>query len=342
MSLGLRLQRRLVESSPPAHCPELGPCLTWTGFVNPRGYGQINRGGRDLGLALTHRVSWEQAYGPIPDELNVLHRCDNPPCCRPDHLFLGTIADNNADMLAKGRYNVTPECMPRGSDNHNAKLTEEVVREARELHAQGMTGKSLAARYGVSRATMSSMLRRQTWTHVALILALALGLAACGSAPTAAPSVTPPTQVHEVTVTRVIDGDTVVITSPDGAETTVRILSIDSPETKKPGAPIGCWGPEASQYATTVLLNRMVVLVPDPTQDAVDRYGRTLAYVELADGPNAGQDFSTLAAAQGAARSYIYDPRHPPQRIGEIQAAERDAVQGRRGLWGACLTRPTR
>lgn len=168
-------------------------------------------------------------------------------------------------------------------------------------------------------------------------------LSACGVAPTVestAPPMVP--AAHEVVVTEVTDGDTIRVTSSDGTETKVRIVGIDSPETKKPGAPIGCWGPEALQYATDTLLHRMVVLVPDPTQDAVDRYGRTLAYVELADGPNAGQDFSTMAALQGAARSYVYDPRHPPQRIGEIQAAERDAVQARRGLWGACLTRPTR
>jgi micrococcal nuclease len=169
-------------------------------------------------------------------------------------------------------------------------------------------------------------------------------LSACGVAPTVESTSPPPAAVaHEVVVTEVTDGDTIRVTSPDGSRTKVRPLAIDSPETKNPQKPgIECWGPESSQYATTVLLNRMVVLVPDPTQDAVDRYGRTLAYVELADGPNAGQDFSTMAAVAGAARSYIYDQRHPPQRIGEIQAAERDAVQARRGLWGACLTRPTR
>jgi micrococcal nuclease len=168
-------------------------------------------------------------------------------------------------------------------------------------------------------------------------------LSACGVAPTVESTAPPPAAVaHEVVVTEVTDGDTIRVTSPDGTETKIRIVGIDSPEVKDPRKPVQCWGPEASQYATTVLLNRMVVLVPDPTQDAIDRYGRTLAYVELADGPNAGQDFSTMAAAQGAARSDVYDPRHPPQRIGEIEAAERDAVQARRGLWGACLTRPTR
>jgi micrococcal nuclease len=169
-------------------------------------------------------------------------------------------------------------------------------------------------------------------------------LSACGVAPTVEATSPPTAPAHEVVVTRIVDGDTIVTTSPDGAETKTRVVGIDAPESVDPRKPKpDCWGPEASQYATATLLNRMVVLVPDPTQDAVDRYGRTLAYVELADGPNAGQDFSTMAALQGAARSDVYDPRHPPQRIGEIQAAERDAVQARRGLWGAaCLTRPTK
>jgi micrococcal nuclease len=159
------------------------------------------------------------------------------------------------------------------------------------------------------------------------IVGAVFALSACGVAPTVESTAPPTAPAHEVVVTEVTDGDTIRVTSSDGTETKVRALGIDSPETKDPRKPVQCWGPEASQYATTVLLNRMVVLV----------------YVELADGPNAGQDFSTLAAAQGAARSYIYDQRHPPQRIGEIQAAERDAVQARRGLWGAdCLTRPTR
>jgi len=80
-------------------------CLEWTRHRTPQGYGQMGKG------VLAHRFAWELAYGPIPDGLCVLHHCDNPPCCEtspseayPDgHLFLGTKADNNADMLAKKR-----------------------------------------------------------------------------------------------------------------------------------------------------------------------------------------------------------------------------------------------
>jgi hypothetical protein len=75
-------------------------CWVWTGSTDPRGYGHIWRQGR---LVPTHRLSYELNRGPIPDGMCVLHRCDNPPCCNPSHLFLGTKADNAHDMHAKGR-----------------------------------------------------------------------------------------------------------------------------------------------------------------------------------------------------------------------------------------------
>ena len=80
-------------------------CWEWQGSRKPNGYGQIlvipDHGPRRV--AYTHRLAWELFYGPIPPDLYVLHRCDNRPCCRPQHLFLGTHVDNMADMAAKGR-----------------------------------------------------------------------------------------------------------------------------------------------------------------------------------------------------------------------------------------------
>lgn len=80
-------------------------CWLWTANRLPKGYGVINVGGRAGSQQLAHRVSWELHFGPIPDGLWVLHRCDNPPCVRPDHLFLGTVQDNVDDMVTKGRAN---------------------------------------------------------------------------------------------------------------------------------------------------------------------------------------------------------------------------------------------
>ena len=76
------------------------PCSEWTGATDDDGYGRRRWRGK---VRKAHRVAWEIAYGPIPEGAKVLHRCDNPPCIEPTHLFLGTQADNVADMIAKGR-----------------------------------------------------------------------------------------------------------------------------------------------------------------------------------------------------------------------------------------------
>ena len=75
-------------------------CLLWIRYTTPDGYGMI---WNNHTMRIVTRVAWELTYGPIPDGLHVLHRCDNPPCCEPTHLFLGTNADNCADKAAKGR-----------------------------------------------------------------------------------------------------------------------------------------------------------------------------------------------------------------------------------------------
>lgn len=79
-------------------------CWTWSGAKNRRGYGWLHNGSRTTRKPMrAHRASWEIHFGKIPDGLWVLHRCDNPPCVRPDHLFLGTRTDNMRDCAAKGR-----------------------------------------------------------------------------------------------------------------------------------------------------------------------------------------------------------------------------------------------
>lgn len=131
-------------------------------------------------------------------------------------------------------------------------------------------------------------------------------------------------------VLRVVDGDTIDIRDEVRGRLRVRILGIDTPETKKPDSPVECWGPEATEFARSTMLGQRVALVTDPTQDRTDRYGRTLAYLVRAD----GFDYAVEAARAGTARSYVYGGR-PVSRHDAIVAAEREARDARRGLWGS-------
>lgn len=130
-------------------------------------------------------------------------------------------------------------------------------------------------------------------------------------------------------VLRVVDGDTIDIRDDNRGRLRVRILGIDTPETKKPGYTVGCWGPEATEFAKSTMVGQRVALVPDPTQDRTDRYGRTLAYLVRAD----GWDYSVEAARAGTAKSYVYGGV-PVARYDAIEAAQREAQVAHRGLWG--------
>lgn len=129
-----------------------GPrCWTWTRFCNPAGYGKLVYPGGTL----AHRFSWILANGEIPDGLDVLHKCDNPPCVRPDHLFLGTDADNAADKVAKGR-----SCTYSG---RRQKLDWESVGQIRAAVQAGQRLKMVASRFDVSVATVWNISQFRTW-----------------------------------------------------------------------------------------------------------------------------------------------------------------------------------
>lgn len=99
---GTPLERfeRKVDKNGPIIYPHLGPCEVWTALRSRAGYGKFKFGKEQLAT----RSAWILYVGPIPDGMNLLHKCDNPPCVRIDHLFLGTIADNSKDMVSKGRH----------------------------------------------------------------------------------------------------------------------------------------------------------------------------------------------------------------------------------------------
>jgi len=136
--------------------PAPGGCLVWGKYTAKNGYGQLGIHSKAM---QAHRLAWTLANGPIPPGLKVLHRCDNPPCCNPDHLFLGTQADNVADMVAKNR-NVY------GERQNSSKLTSDQVITIRARYAQGgTTHKSLAIKYGVNPTTIGCVVRGQTWAR---------------------------------------------------------------------------------------------------------------------------------------------------------------------------------
>jgi hypothetical protein len=126
-------------------------CWEWQGFKDRWGYGRTKMEGQQL----AHRAAYVIAHGAIPDGMCVLHRCDNPPCCNPDHLFLGTVADNNADMVAKGRHFVPSPCgyspLLCGERNSQAKLTDFQVSEIRRRRAQGERTVALAEEFSISQ-----------------------------------------------------------------------------------------------------------------------------------------------------------------------------------------------
>lgn len=137
-------------------------CWLWTGDVSRGGYGVMALGGRqEDGRRTTaaHRFSYEHFHGPIPEGMQVCHVCDVRNCVNPMHLWLGTNADNMADMKAKGRARSN-----KGEANKRALLTEQGVREIRERYsAGGETYRSLASEFGVSVPAISSVLHRRSW-----------------------------------------------------------------------------------------------------------------------------------------------------------------------------------
>lgn len=131
-------------------------CWEWQGAKSGRGYGRLSINGE---YWLSHRLAYVLSRGEIPNGMLVCHTCDNPSCCNPDHLFLGTVKDNADDMVSKGRNYRTP-----GEKCSTAKLTWDVVQQIRDEFATGEhTKKGLARKYGVDQHTIRRAILGQTW-----------------------------------------------------------------------------------------------------------------------------------------------------------------------------------
>lgn len=140
-------------------------CIEWFMGKNSNGYGIFNIGGRkNHRQVLAHRMIYEISRGPIPRGMLVCHRCDNPPCVNPEHLFLGTSRDNTLDAWNKGRLPQIPP-MP-GELNPKAKLTEEQVIEIRRLYASGVFQKTIGAMFGIKQITVSNITTRKHWKFI--------------------------------------------------------------------------------------------------------------------------------------------------------------------------------
>jgi hypothetical protein len=151
---------------------EAKSCWNWNGH-GIGGYGRIRIAGL---MILTHRVAYFIATGKDPGEMKVCHTCDNPKCCNPSHLFLGTQVDNVADCIRKGRLRRSsgdrhmskthPETLRRGENHPDAKVTESDVREIRAIPYKHGLYQQLSHQYGINPSAIKAIRDRKTWKHV--------------------------------------------------------------------------------------------------------------------------------------------------------------------------------
>lgn len=146
-----------------------GPDECWEWPVsNPRSYGSFSL---NKVAYRTHRLSYELHNGPIPDGMFICHKCDNPPCCNPNHLFAGTHQDNMRDMAEKGRWVRVPRdeksvnhCF--GARNHSTKLTETNAAQIKARMARGDAKRALAREFGVDVSIMRQIAKGKIWVAI--------------------------------------------------------------------------------------------------------------------------------------------------------------------------------
>lgn len=169
-------------------------CWPFIGCRNEQGYGKIRINGRSM---RAHRVAWELSYGKLESDLFVCHKCDNPPCCNPSHLFIGTPQDNASDMVKKGRHLINPKHLPFGdahwsrrypekvkrgmahplkknpllaAHGESAGLTkmtnESVIESRREFELGVATISHLAKKHRITYTAMYNIIHRKTWRYI--------------------------------------------------------------------------------------------------------------------------------------------------------------------------------
>jgi hypothetical protein len=133
--------------------PHLGPCYEWVGAHHPNGYGEFREHGQ---LIRAHVRAYELTYGPVPSGLWVLHRCDNPACFEPAHLYAGTVKDNARDAARAGHLS-----RGSGEDAVLAKFSDALIAHARQLRAHGWLLREIAVATGISESHLSRICRQK-------------------------------------------------------------------------------------------------------------------------------------------------------------------------------------
>ncbi len=159
----LTVEVRLKKNTPEAFWRrvkkgEPSECWEWQGYTTELRYGQVAYEGSYWGV---HRLAWYLTFGDIPQDMFICHMCDNPPCCNPSHLFVGTAEDNNHDMIGKGRMVVAV------GEERNHKLTEQEVIAIRAEYATGrISQRKLGAKYNVSGRNICTIVNGDGWKHL--------------------------------------------------------------------------------------------------------------------------------------------------------------------------------
>ena len=157
---GWKKRRKLILASFISKIAIGNECWEWHGYRFIKGYGQA-RWKLDNGRSEVeaHRISWLIFRGPIPMGQQVLHSCDNHPCVRPKHLFLGSQKDNMQDCLSKNRF-------ARGEKQWKSRLTTQTVIAIRRLRNTGLTYRQLSKQFNVGYSTIGNLLQGNTWKHI--------------------------------------------------------------------------------------------------------------------------------------------------------------------------------
>lgn len=133
-------------------------CWLWIGKKAKGGYGSFSANGKSY---IAHRFYYSLINGHIPDDIKACHKCDNPPCVNPDHIFLGTQSENLQDAVQKGRRRT------RGEDNGFSKLTTQQVIEIRRSYSSGsMIKAEIARKFNTSKTNVTRIINRESWTHI--------------------------------------------------------------------------------------------------------------------------------------------------------------------------------